>query len=76
VWPAAYRRVLGEHRFSLVLALPAAFAVNIFSFFNPPGVQPLLVAPTIYGLALLALALLYRRRQSAAALEAPVGVPS
>jgi len=72
------RRRTGEFWASigLVLALPAAFAVNIFSFFNPPGVQPLLVAPTIYGLALLALALLYPRRQSAPALEAPVGVPS
>lgn len=72
-----WRRRRGEFWASLAVALavPVSIGLDVLVFL-PAGLPYPPIAPTIIGLALLTLALLYRHRLPAAATDAAVGVPS
>ncbi len=71
------RRRPGEFWASLTVALatPVAVAIDIYVL-NPAGLPQQPIVAAVYGLAVLALARLYRRRQSADALDQQIRVPS
>ncbi len=60
---------------AVVLATPVGVVIDVYVR-NPPGLPQLPLSAAVYALAVLTLALLYRRRQPTPAVDQPTRVPS